>query len=194
MARLKVGDKVVIVEHDTGDDSDAYVGRIGVIKEDDGTARPYCVKFEGCHAWCREEQVRPAPSSSTYKPTPGKPVTSFEVGKWYQWVNGKVDNGINDRDSSIIESGNPLHFVKGSESCGRFEELEQAWAFSTILEHFREVPAPSQGHEHSVPSGVFSTFQHQICIVDTKRRTVTIAATRPVATRSAIRRRLLNLE
>lgn len=215
MARLKVGDQIEILR---SGESERYVGRTGIIEVDDKTQCPFKIRLpNGDWTWCREDQVRLVTSS----PAHGKPVTSFESGKWYQWVgpkkrrprwNGNFD-GTGDGQMDFILDGLPHLCSYGRGKGAKFPDSpdpDHEWNWDDGFEYFREVPSPSQGHEHSV--GVWAQTPRilhdsrpmaiRLSLDPDKLRSFTSpiigkpynAKRSPISTRSDIRRRLLNLE
>lgn len=133
MERIQVGERVEVIKQGYNFKPER-VGKTGRLLKDDGSTIPYCVELDGGDSfWSRSDCIRRVSS------TPSKPVTYFQVGKWYTW------RGMND--------GNPTKCIKTEVENGRNRGIFFAGREIRLGlpdDNIREVPAPSQGHTHSI--------------------------------------------
>jgi hypothetical protein len=77
----------------------------------------------------------------------GKPVTEFEVGKWYKWVGPKVrgDGWNHAGEMDFVFDGVPHKCILGRGAGADFEDHRRGfeWGWGD-LSSFREVPAPGK--------------------------------------------------
>jgi hypothetical protein len=75
--------------------------------------------------------------------TDGKPITAFEVGKWYKWVGPKKMPSCWVQPMANMLNGEPHKCISAYQNNhASFVGTSGIWNWSDGFEHFREVPEP----------------------------------------------------